>query len=325
MTFGIYTNVMKKPLSASLTFTSISLFGILRGQFSKLLNVSSLHFHIKACCLRLTHVVGWVSFVIRQILYALVSFKRIDKFLNEEEELEDTQIPSSSPHEVSNTGNSMVGYKNATLSWLKPESRSDNGFRLSNLDIECTPGGLTVVSGPVGSGKTSFLLGLLGEMRLLEGEIYLPRDHGVAYVSQTPWLQNATIRDNVLFGSEFDEGRYNAVIDACALAADIQMFEMGDATEVGERGMVLFQLIYFGVLMCSYMLGVTLSGGQKARLALARAVYSPTKIVLLDDVLSALDAGTIKAVGEKCLKGEVLKNRTVVLVTHQYDTRFALI
>ncbi|KAF8476090.1 hypothetical protein BDZ91DRAFT_689962 [Kalaharituber pfeilii] len=270
VTFGLYTNVMKRPLSASITFTSISLFGILRGQFS------------------------WVAFIVRQILYAHVSFKRIDKFLNEEEELEMLRSP---PPDSAIILPGVPCYRNATLSWHVPGSDSDNGFRLSNLNVECTNGGLTVVSGPVGSGKTSFLLGLLGEMRLLEGGVMLPRNEGVAYVSQTPWLQNATIQENILFGSTYEEQRYKAVIDACALAADIEMFEAGDSTEVGERG-------------------VTLSGGQKARLALARAIYSPAKIVLLDDVLSALDAGTIKTVFEKCIKGEILKNRTVVLVTH---------
>ncbi|KAF8443446.1 hypothetical protein BGX38DRAFT_1095677, partial [Terfezia claveryi] len=266
VTFAIYTNIMKKPLSASVTFTAISLF-------------------------------GWLGFVTKALLYAGVSFQRIDKFLHEEEEIESIHSPQGYSEGSSTATSGMLGYKNATLLWSKPGSEDDNHFRLSALNVECAPGGLTIVSGPVGSGKSSFLLGLLGEMRLLEGQICLPRDQGVAYVSQTPWLQNATIRDNILFGSEYDEKRYKAVLQACALAADIEMFAMNDLTEVGERG-------------------VTLSGGQKARLALARAVYSPTKIVLLDDVLSALDAGTIKTVVQKCITGEVLRDRTVVLVTH---------
>jgi len=172
----------------------------------------------------------------KQLLYAGVSFKRIDKFLHEEEELESIQSPQDYSDGSPITTSGMLGYKNATLLWSKPDSEDDNRFRLSALNIECTPGRLTVVSGPVGSGKTSFLLGLLGEMRLLEGQICLPRDQGVAYVSQTPWLQNATIKDNILFGSEYDEKRYKAVLEACALAADIETFAIGDLTEVGERG-----------------------------------------------------------------------------------------
>lgn len=149
--------------------------------------------------------------------------------------MENPQPSDSDPQCSFNEASSILGYKRATLSWSKSESQ-DRQFSLSDLSVECTPGGLTVISGPVGSGKTSFLLGLLGEMRLLQGEICLPRHQGVAYVSQTPWLQNATVRDNVLFGSEYNKERYDAVLDACALTADIQMFEMGDATEVGERG-----------------------------------------------------------------------------------------
>lgn len=260
---------------------------------------------------------GWLGYVIKALLYAGVSFQRIDKFLHEEEELENTQPPQDYSEGSPITTLGMLGYKNATLSWSKPDSEDDSHFRLSALNIECTPGGLTVVSGPVGSGKTSFLLGLLGEMRLLEGQICLPREQGVAYVSQTPWLQNATIRDNIIFGSGYDEKRYKAVLEACALAADIEMFNMGDLTEVGERGKPpLRPALRNGSTHIS--LGVTLSGGQKARLALARAVYSPTKIVLLDDVLSALDAGTVRTVVQRCIKGEVLRDRTVVLATHQY-------
>ena len=177
---------------------------------------------------------GWIAFIVKQLLYAGVSFERIDKFLHEEE-LENAQLSDSGSHCSFNEASSILGYKQATLSWSKPASQ-DRQFSLSDLSVECTPGGLTVISGPVGSGKTSFLLGLLGEMRLQQGEIFLPRHQGVAYVSQTPWLQNATIRDNVLFGSKYDKERYDAVLEACALTSDIQIFEMGDATEVGERG-----------------------------------------------------------------------------------------
>jgi len=137
-------------------------------------------------------------------------------------------------------------------------------------------------------------------MRLVSGSFFLPREEGVAYVSQTAWLQNATIRDNILFGSEYDEERYRKVVDACALKVDLDMFEAGDRTEVGEKG-------------------ITLSGGQKQRLALARAVYSSARTVLLDDVLSALDVHVGKSIFEKCITGELLRGRTVILVTHHVN------
>lgn len=269
VTFGIFTKVMNRPLSASIAFTSMSLFDILRSQF------------------------GWCTFVAQQVLYAFISFDRIDKFLNGEEELSETNSDDSEGA----PGDRAPGYKKATLSWSKPGSDEDNNFRLSDLNVDCVYGGLTVVVGPVGSGKSSFLLGLLGEMRILEGSAHLPRRHGVSYVAQNSWLQNATIRDNILFGSAYEIKRYETVIEACGLLTDLANLEAGDETEIGERG-------------------TTLSGGQKARIALARAVYSPSQTVFLDDVLSALDAGTSKLVVEKCIKGDILAGRTVVLVTH---------
>lgn len=267
VTFGIFTKVMNRPLSASIAFTSISLFDILRGQF------------------------GWCAFVTQEVLSAFVSFDRIDKFLNGEEELTEMPVDENAPVEK------PPGYKGAVLSWNNPGSDEDNHFRLAAMDVECVYGGLTVVAGPVGSGKSSFLLGMLGEMRVLEGEVYLPRRHGVAYVAQSSWLQNASIKDNILFGSPYEAKRYETVVEACGLLTDLANLEAGDETEIGERG-------------------TTLSGGQKARIALARAVYSPSQTVFLDDVLSALDAGTSKLVVEKCIKGEILAGRTVVLVTH---------
>ncbi|KAG0635925.1 hypothetical protein HOY80DRAFT_892204 [Tuber brumale] len=262
VTFGLYTEVMKQPLTPSLALLKFSVLP------------------------------AWVSHVTRSLISAFIAFDRLDKFLIEEEELERAE-------QTEDTAKREIGpyLRNATLSWSTPGSGTDDGFRLSGIDVECVYGGLTVIAGPVGSGKSSFLLGLLEEMRLLNGERFLPRGDGVAYVAQTAWLQSLTIKDNILFGSPYEEKRYNAVLEACGLSEDIEKLDAGDLTEVGEQG-------------------VTLSGGQKARLALARAVYSPAQTVLLDDVLSALDAGTGKLVFEKCIKGEVLAGRTVVLVTH---------
>jgi len=223
----------------------------------------------------------------------MVSLKRIDQYLNEEEEIDDGLVERSaavSPDEA-------PSFSNATLSWQKFESEDNTQFQLRDLDVTFSKGELNLIVGPIGSGKSSMLLALLGEMRLIQGEFHLPRQNGVAYVSQTAWLQNATIRDNILFGNEFDEERYWNVVEACALKLDLDMFEAGDRTEVGEKG-------------------ITLSGGQKQRLALARAVYSPAQTLLLDDVLSALDVHVGKFVFEKCITGELLRGRTVLLVTH---------
>ncbi|KAL0950661.1 hypothetical protein HGRIS_007447 [Hohenbuehelia grisea] len=162
-------------------------------------------------------------------------------------------------------------------------------------------GHVNLVVGPTGSGKTSLLMALLGEMHFvpagLESWYQVPRTGGVSYAAQESWVQNETIRDNILFGTPFDEDRYNKVIYQCCLERDLAMFEAGDKTEVGEKG-------------------ITLSGGQKARITLARAIYAHTEIVLLDDVLAALDVHTSKWIVNKCFSGDLLENRTVILVTH---------
>src|SRR5271155_3647946 len=221
----------------------------------------------------------------------MVSLKRVDQYLNEEEEIDDNSILKSSAG-----SEEAPSFSNATLTWSKAEA-NETQFQLRDLDVTFSKGELNLIVGPIGSGKSSMLLALLGEMRLIDGQFYLPRQNGVAYVSQTAWLQNATIRDNILFGNEFDEERYWNVVEACALKLDLDMFEAGDRTEVGEKG-------------------ITLSGGQKQRLALARAVYSPAQTILLDDVLSALDVHVGKFIFEKCITGELLRGRTVLLVTH---------
>ena len=168
-----------------------------------------------------------MSHVTRSLISAFVSFDRLDKFLIEEEELERAE-------QVEDTTKREIGpyLKNATLSWSMPGSGTDDGFRLADIDVECVYGGLTVIAGPVGSGKSSLLLGLLEEMRLLNGERFLPRGDGVAYVAQTAWLQSLTIKDNILFGSPYEEKRYNAVIGACGLSQDIEKLDAGDLTQV---------------------------------------------------------------------------------------------
>ncbi|KAJ3217631.1 hypothetical protein HDU67_007573 [Dinochytrium kinnereticum] len=138
-------------------------------------------------------------------------------------------------------------------------------------------------------------------MKRLQGTIHLPDPRyipgGVAYVAQTAFLLNGTIRDNVLFGNEYDEARYLETLESCALLRDLENLEGGDLTEIGEKG-------------------INLSGGQKQRISLARAVYSPSSIILLDDPLSAVDAPTARHLLKKCILGPPMKGRTRILVTH---------
>lgn len=189
-------------------------------------------------------------------------------------------------------------------------------FELQDINIIFPTGKLSLVTGPTASGKSALLMALLGEMTPVEQGAskpvnFLPKHptqldqetglrNSVAYCAQTPWLEHLTIRDNILFGSPFEKARYDQVIEQCALKPDLDILEDGDMTEIGARG-------------------VSLSGGQKARVALARAVYSRSKHILLDDPLSAVDSHTARHLVDKLLRGPLMANRTVVLVTHHVE------
>ncbi|KAH8599971.1 ABC transporter-like protein [Bisporella sp. PMI_857] len=222
--------------------------------------------------------------LITVLLNAKVSIERIEKFMNEPDKLDAEEASTSSTH---------LEMKNASFSWP--------GFRESVLEgiTLSFPPGLTVVFGQVGSGKTALLQALLGEADLTAGE-YHRTNEMVGYCAQTPWLQSMSIRENILFSSPYDSARYKEVLEACALIPDMANFKHGDLSLVGENG-------------------VGLSGGQKARLALARAVYSHSKILFLDDPLSALDHQTAEIIVRRCIKGPLLEGRTTILVTHRTD------
>ncbi|KAJ7367289.1 hypothetical protein DFH08DRAFT_929873 [Mycena albidolilacea] len=199
----------------------------------------------------------------------------------------------------------QIGFRNAAFSWSKESDGSLTRSRRFQLKIDdeviFQRGRINLVVGPTGSGKTSLLMALLGEMHFIPSSpdswYNLPRGSGVAYAAQESWVLNETIRSNIVFDTPFDEERYKKVLYQCALEPDLGLFQAGDQTEVGEKGL-------------------TLSGGQKARLTLARAVYSKASILLLDDVLAALDVHTAQWIVEKCLGGDLIENRTVILVTH---------
>ncbi|XP_059473692.1 ATP-binding cassette sub-family C member 10 [Neocloeon triangulifer] len=170
-------------------------------------------------------------------------------------------------------------------------------FTLHDINIEVFPGQLVAVIGPVGSGKSSILAGLLAEMDKKCGSVFMTDlKDGFGYVAQQPWLQRGTIRDNILFGKTYEHTRYSEVLEACCLENDLQQLQRGDLTAVGESGS-------------------TLSGGQRARVALARAVYQDKLIYLLDDILSAVDLEVARNIFSKCIMG-LLKDKTRLLCTH---------
>uniref|UniRef100_A0A8C1PCR4 Uncharacterized protein n=1 Tax=Cyprinus carpio TaxID=7962 RepID=A0A8C1PCR4_CYPCA len=172
----------------------------------------------------------------------------------------------------------------------------DDMIILFSVSLDIKPGRLVAVVGAVGSGKTSLISALLGELHSLKGRINIKGS--VAFVPQQAWIQNATVMDNILFGSNLDEERYRSVVDACALGPDLDLLPGRDQTEIGEKG-------------------INLSGGQKQRVSLARAVYSSADVYLLDDPLSAVDSHVGKHLFERVIgpKG-LLKDKTRILVTH---------
>ncbi|EPB77372.1 hypothetical protein ANCCEY_03525 [Ancylostoma ceylanicum] len=182
-----------------------------------------------------------------------------------------------------------------TTSWQTAEEEGEDVFAVRNLSFEAKPGDLVAVIGPVGAGKSSLLSSLLCEARRVSGTLSISGK--VAYCSQDSWIFSGTIRENILFGYEFDQEKYRKALEISALNNDIAQFPRGDAVLVGDRG-------------------TSLSGGQKARIALARAIYSDADVFLLDDPLSAVDATVGRFLFEKCICG-YLRNKVVVLVTHQ--------
>lgn len=180
--------------------------------------------------------------------------------------------------------------ENGVFSWGGEETT------LKNINVRVEKNQIVAVVGTVGSGKSSLLSAFLGEMDKISGRVNtLGR---IAYVSQQAWIQNATLKDNILFGKPMDQRRYARVIEACALKPDIEMLPGGDMTEIGEKG-------------------INLSGGQKQRVSLARAVYNDADVYFLDDPLSAVDSHVGKHIFEQVIgPSGLLAKKTRVLVTH---------
>uniref|UniRef100_A0A8C1S8G4 ABC-type glutathione-S-conjugate transporter n=1 Tax=Cyprinus carpio TaxID=7962 RepID=A0A8C1S8G4_CYPCA len=214
-----------------------------------------------------------------------VSLKRIQDFLSHDE------LDPESVDRRNNASEYAVSVVNGTFSWAKQDQAT-----LDNINVMVPQGSLLAVVGHVGCGKTSLVSALLGEMEKQEGQISIRGS--VAYVPQQAWIQNATLRDNILFGRPYVEQKYRCVLEACALTPDLEVLPGGDQTEIGEKG-------------------INLSGGQRQRVSLARALYSDADVYLLDDPLSAVDAHVAKHIFDKVIGPEgALKGKTRILVTH---------
>ena len=288
LSFFIYTVIEKKDLIPSIAFTALSLFSLLRIPLDQFADM-------------LAHVQE-----------SKVSVDRVEEFLNEEETEKYTQVQDGSSGDRSET---LIGLQNATFTWGGKDAIREDGtlaFRLLDIDVQFRVGQLNIIAGPTGSGKTSLLMAMLGEMTLLSGSIHLPGCRSredlkpnpetgmidaVAYCAQQAWLVNDTIKQNILFSSPWDAKRYKDVLHACSLERDLEILGAGDETMVGEKG-------------------ITLSGGQKQRVSLARALYCNSRHVLLDDCLSAVDSETAKWIFDNCIMGPLMYRRTCILVTH---------
>ncbi|OWT36272.1 ATP-binding cassette transporter [Cryptococcus neoformans] len=281
VTFAVYTIFQKQQLTAAKVFTSMTVFELVKGQL------------------------GMCFYLINSVVTAWVSVRRLDKFLHESEMIDEysegkqATIKPSEQLEAEQEG--LIRIHDATFTWDgQPDTSGEIPFRLRIEDTTFKKGKINLITGPTGSGKSSFLKALIGELHFeqKQGAFYhLPREDGVSYAAQESWCTSDSVRDNILFGEPFEESRYWKVISACGLEPDLKLFDDGDLTEVGEKG-------------------ITLSGGQKARLTLARAIYSKTAVVLLDDIFSALDTLTSRWIIDNLLSGDLVKDRTVLLITH---------
>ncbi|KAG0281240.1 hypothetical protein BGZ95_005610 [Linnemannia exigua] len=296
ITFGVYAlwggpNFTPGTLTPQTVFVSMTLFAMLKGPIASLSDAT-------------TSTIG-----------VLVATRRIQQFLLKEEVDEADIVRSESLPR--NPLDPVISINSASFSWASPlnspESRQDSNEHTALLSANHSPpnttpptlqsiqltvhqGDLTAVVGRVGQGKSSLLSAMIGDMYKLDGLVEL---HGrVAYVPQQAWICNATLKDNILFGNEYDEGKYRQVLFACGLEPDIAMLPGGDLTEIGERG-------------------INLSGGQKQRVSLARAAYDDADVYLLDDPLSAVDAHVDRHLWDNLIgPSGLLRKKARILVTH---------
>lgn len=274
--------VVNGDLSASVAFVSVGIFNALETTLGSLPELLTLG------------------------IDTLVSIGRIGTYLG---------LPEKQP-----TGDVglCITFERASVSWPEDDANEDGGrFILRDLCVSFPEGALSVISGKTGSGKSLLISAILGEVDLIEGSINVPKVEApdqllvvdpkdwtvpglLAYVGQSPWLENNSLRDNILFGLPFVNERYTEVVRVCALRQDFAILPDGDCTELGANG-------------------VNLSGGQKWRVALARAIYSRANTLILEDIFSAVDAHVAHWIFEQCLVGNICKGRTRIIATHSLD------
>ncbi|KAM9951077.1 hypothetical protein ACTFIT_012181 [Dictyostelium discoideum] len=293
--FTVYTLIANKSITYEVAFTSISIFSNLR----------------EPCEL--------LPQAIQRLLSLLPSSDRICKFLYETSEI----IENLSTITTTNGTNQDILITNGTFDWNdnnkninvgvdSQENKNDDddmielvnndsietttSYVLDDINFIAPAGKLTIICGVVGSGKSSLINGLIGEIYKVSGQVTIPNT--VSFTNQQPFLVNSTLRENILFGLPMDMDRYKKVLESCSLLTDLQSMPGKDLTEIGERG-------------------INLSGGQKQRINLARALYSNSDCYILDEPLSAVDPQVATHLFNHCIQGELMNNKTRILVTHQ--------
>nr|UOF76395.1 multidrug resistance-associated protein [Bursaphelenchus xylophilus] len=256
-----------------------------------------------------------IGLLINMTVGAIVSNKRIKDLLTAEE------IDSNAVSRTNDEKPEVISIEDGEFSWdIQPGADPT----LTDINVKAKKGQLIAVVGKVGAGKSSLLSALLGEMEKLKGIVGV--NGKVAYVPQQAWIQNMNLQDNITFGRPYSKYYYSRVIDACALKSDLEMLPQGDSTEIGEKASYLLEFRkIFKAWFCGVpntnryptVRGINLSGGQKARVSLARAVYQNSDVYLLDDPLSAVDSHVGKHIFEKVIgPNGLLRNKTRILVTH---------
>ncbi|TKY48012.1 ABC transporter C family member 13 [Spatholobus suberectus] len=272
-TFGLFA-LMGHQLDAAMVFTCLALFNTLISPLNSF------------------------PWVINGLIDAIISSRRLSRFLSCPEhkfkEGETNSCPSFLCKQPDSVQGLAVFIQDVCCTWSSSEEEALN-LVLNHVTLSVSQGSFVAVIGEVGSGKSSLLYSILGEMRLARGSIY--SNESIAYVPQVPWILSGTVRDNILFGKSYDPERYTDTLQACALDVDVSLMVGGDMAYIGERG-------------------VNLSGGQRARLALARAMYRDSDVVMLDDVLSAVDVQVAQCILHNTILGPLMQRKTRLLCTH---------
>ncbi|WVQ93407.1 hypothetical protein IAU59_000477 [Kwoniella sp. CBS 9459] len=256
VTFAMYTLVQGRQLTAATVFTSMTVFELVKGQM------------------------GMCFYLINAFVTGWVSLQRIDKFLRSSEMIDEYSegklATIKTPEQLEAESEGLIRMHDAVFSWGPVESGNTQDFSLKIPDVTFVEGKINLITGPTGSGKSSFLKALVGELHFEQKQgsfFHLPREGGVSYAAQESWCMSDSIKDNILFGEPYEEDRYKNTIRACGLEPDLKLFDDGDETEVGEKGITL-------------------------------------------NIFSALDTLTSRWIIDNLLKGDLMKDRTVLLITH---------